>query len=178
MRSTTDKDKLLLFLRELGSHVKGSGRIYLTGGGTALLHDWRAMTIDVDIKADPEPDGLFEAIAELKDQLDINVELASPDQFIPVPGGWQERSRFIVRHRNVDFFHYDLYSQALAKIERGHARDLVDVSSMLASDLILADQLWVYFQEIEPKLLRYPGIDAITFRQSVLDVLGPREGNL
>jgi hypothetical protein len=53
-------------------------RFYLVGG---------KKTIDLDMKADPEPLGFFEAIAELKDSLDTNVELASPDLFIPeVPG--------------------------------------------------------------------------------------------
>jgi hypothetical protein len=31
------------------------GRIYLTGGATALLYGWRSTTIDVDLKANPEP---------------------------------------------------------------------------------------------------------------------------
>ena len=51
----------------LGQRVKGPRTIYLTGGATALLFGWRAKTIDLDIKADPEPRGLFEAIAELKE---------------------------------------------------------------------------------------------------------------
>lgn len=72
----------------LGKQVRGKGRIYFTGGATAVLYGWRPMTIDIDIKPEPEPAGLFEAIAELKEELEINVELASPDQFIPViPGG-------------------------------------------------------------------------------------------
>ena len=57
-------------MEALGQRVKGPGTIYLTGGATALLFGWRAKTIDVDIKADPEPRGLFEAIAELKESLD------------------------------------------------------------------------------------------------------------
>lgn len=41
------------------------------------------MTIDVDLKADPEPSGFFEAIAILKDELSVNIELANPSDFIP-----------------------------------------------------------------------------------------------
>jgi len=59
----------------LGKRVRGEGRIYLAGGATALLHGWRRMTIDIDLKPAPEPAGLFEAIAQLKEELDINVEL-------------------------------------------------------------------------------------------------------
>jgi hypothetical protein len=30
-------------------------------------------------------------------ELELNVELAAPDQFIPEVPGWRERSRFVVR---------------------------------------------------------------------------------
>lgn len=151
----------------LGNSVKGTGHVYLTGGATALLHGWRDTTIDVDLKADPEPDGFFEAIASLKDSLDVNIELAAPDQFIPELPGWRERSRFIAKHGSIEFHHYDLYSQALAKIERGHERDISDVASMLSRQLINKNRLWELFQAIEPALIRYPAITASLFRQSV-----------
>ena len=72
MRSETDRAKLERFMRALGERVQSEGTIYLTGGATALLFGWRDTTIDIDIKADPEPRGLFEAIAMLKETLDIN----------------------------------------------------------------------------------------------------------
>jgi hypothetical protein len=34
----------------LGRHARGPGRVYLTGGATALLEGWRASTVDVDLK--------------------------------------------------------------------------------------------------------------------------------
>jgi hypothetical protein len=77
------------------------------------------MTIDIDIKPEPEPAGLFEAIALLKDELDVNVKLASPDQFIPALPGWRERSLFIAIHGLVEFFHYDPYGQAFPNCNGG-----------------------------------------------------------
>jgi hypothetical protein len=65
VRADSDKAKLEELIGSLGQRVKGPGTIYLAGGATALLFGWRAKTIDVDSKADPEPRGLFEAIAEL-----------------------------------------------------------------------------------------------------------------
>lgn len=167
MRATADIAKINAFMLALGKAVKGPGRVYLTGGATALLHGWRSTTIDVDLKADPEPPGFFEAIAAIKDSLDVNVELAAPDQFIPELPGWRDRSPFIARHGPVEFYHYDIYSQALAKIERGHDRDITDVRSMLEHRLIAKEKLWELFQAIEPALIRYPGITAATFRRSV-----------
>jgi len=167
MRSETDKAKLAVFMAALGNRVRGAGRIYLTGGATAVLHGWRPMTIDIDLKGDPEPAGLFEALAALKNGLDINVELASPDQFIPPIPGWRERSLHIARHGQLDFYHYDPYSQALSKLQRGHTRDLLDVRSMLRDGLIRCRQLQEMFDSIESELIRYPAIDPASFRTAV-----------
>ena len=156
----------------LGGRVCGEGEIYLVGGATAVLHGWRPMTIDIDIKPDPEPPGLFEALAMLKNELDVNVELASPDLFIPAIPGWRERSLFIARHGQVRFFHYDPWGQALAKLQRRHERDLRDVASMLGTGLIQKQRLWEMFRQIEPQLIRYPAIDPASFRAAVREFCG------
>ena len=163
MRPPVDIARLNDFMSAMGRKTKGSGRIYLTGGATALLHGWRPMTVDVDIKADPEPPGFFESIASIKDELSLNVELASPSDFIPELPGWRERSLFVCRHGLLDFYHYDPYSQALSKLERGHSRDLADVEAMLRDELIRKDLLLELFMEIEPMLIRYPSLDPKSF---------------
>jgi hypothetical protein len=167
MRAETDKTKVEMFMVALGQRVRGEGVVYLTGGATAVLHDWRFMTIDVDIKPDPEPPGLFEALATLKEELDINIELASPDHFIPAITGWRERSLFIAQHGPIRFYHYDPYGQVLSKIQRRHERDLRDAESFVASGLIQVERLRKLFAEIEPDLIRYPAIDAQSFRTAV-----------
>ena len=53
-------------VEELAAKARGPGNVYFTGGATALLLGLREQTIDVDIKLDPEPAGVFEAIADLK----------------------------------------------------------------------------------------------------------------
>jgi hypothetical protein len=155
-------------MEALGRRVNSPGRIYLTGGATALLHGWRPMTVDVDLKADPEPGGLFEAIAVLKNELAVNIELACPSDFIPELPGWRERSLFIASHGKLEFYHYDPYSQALSKIERGHPRDLKDVDAMLRAGLIRPEPLIDLFQQIEPQLIRYPALDSASFRAAVM----------
>lgn len=173
MRGETDRDKISRFMAALSERARGPGHVYLVGGGTAVLIGWRETTIDLDIKADPAPAGLFEAIAQLKEIIDINVELASPADFIPELPGWRARSLFIARHGQIDFFHYDPASQALAKIERGHARDVADVAAMLDRALMSREQLWALFLKIEPRLIRYPAVDAAAFRMAVIAVCRP-----
>jgi hypothetical protein len=176
MRLEADICKIESFMAVTGQRVRGKGRIYLAGGATAVLHGWRPMTIDIDIKPEPEPDGLFEAIAQLKDELDINVELACPDQFIPALPGWRERSLFIAIHGFVEFFHYDPYAQALAKLHRGHERDLQDAQSFLRHGLIQLDLLRELFKMIEPQLIRYPAIDPAAFRATVTEYCHENRG--
>ena len=65
-------------MRALGNEAEGETRLYFTGGATAVLLGWRTSTVDVDIKMDLESDLLFRAIPQIKDRLEINVELAAP----------------------------------------------------------------------------------------------------
>jgi hypothetical protein len=172
-RAPVTADDVRRLMRALGAYARGPGRVYLTGGATAVLKGWREATVDVDIKLDPEPAGVFEAIARIKDELNVNVELASPDQFIPEPPGSRERAEFIAREGLVEFYHYDLYAQALAKIERGHARDLNDAAAMVRAGAVEPARLAGMFAAIEPALVRFPGISADAFRAKVERFLQP-----
>ena len=158
-------------MQELAAAARSSGKVYFTGGATALLLGFRDQTIDIDLKLDPEPEGAFEAIAELKNRLDLNVELASPGDFIPAAADWRERSRHITSIGRLQFFHYDLSLQALAKLERGHAQDLEDVASFLRGGYVTPNELKARFAQIEPGLLRYPAIDPPQFKQKLEDFL-------
>jgi hypothetical protein len=101
--------------------------------------------------------------------------IASPAHFIPELPGWRERSLFIERVGRVSFYHYDPYAQALAKIERGHGKDLDDVRQLLARRLVEPGLLRELFQTIEPQLHRYPAVDPVSFRKRLEQVLRPRE---
>jgi hypothetical protein len=167
MRELADARHIEEFMRALGRTAKTDGRVYLTGGATAVLHGWRASTIDVDIKVIPDRDELLREIPKLKEQLNLNVELAAPSDFIPVSNGWEERSPLIRREGKVSFHHFDLVAQALAKAERGHAQDLLDVEQMISSGLVDRAEALEQFESIEPELYRFPAIDPSSFRRSV-----------
>ena len=141
---------------------RGKERATWSVARTAVLLGWRETTIDVDIELDPEQDELLRALPAIKDELQINVELASPLHFIPVPAGWEERSPSVGRDGRLTFKHFDLYSQALAKLERGHNQDLEDARVMLERGLVEAVPLRSAFEEIEPQLYRFPAIDPAT----------------
>jgi hypothetical protein len=154
-------------MERLAGSVKGPGKIYFTGGATALLLGFRQQTIDVDVKLDPEPAGAFEAIAVLKDELDLNIELASPADFVPVTATWREGSQLIAAIGRVEFYHFDFTLQALAKIERGHKQDVSDVKDFIGRGHTTKEQLRAAYAEIEPRLIRYPAINPIAFKKKL-----------
>ncbi len=169
MRDLTTKDRILEFIGRLARVTRSPIRVYLTGGSTAVLLGWRESTVDVDIRFEPETDEIFRAIPKLKEELQINVELASPPDFIPEVPGWRDRSLFIDTVASVSFYHFDLYSQALSKIERGHEKDRADVRSMLHSGLIDWTRLEELFELIRPDLYKYPALNESKFASYVYE---------
>jgi hypothetical protein len=78
----------------------------------------------------------------------------------------------VFREGNVDVHHFDLYSQALSKIERGFRQDLEDVRNMIAGDLVQPARLRELYEAVEPELYRYPAIDPVALRQKIAATLG------
>ena len=91
MRKPLDAQGLEIALSTLASRSRGAGAIYLTGGACAVHQGWREATLDIDLKIDPEPQKIYEAIQYVKRHCHINIELASPADFIPELTGWRER---------------------------------------------------------------------------------------
>jgi hypothetical protein len=174
MRAPVTEPRLREFMRALAAAAQEPGRIYLTGGATAVLRGWRDSTVDVDVKLVPDSDRILRAIPDLKESLHINVELASPADFLPELPGWQERSPFIAREGKLDFFHYDFYAQCLSKLERGHRKDRQDVDAMLAEKLVDPARLLELFERIEPQLYRFPAVNGAALRQRVAELQYPR----
>ena len=172
MRHDIQKQQIQELFVELAKRCKGPGKIYIVGGSTAVLSGWRESTVDVDMKISPEPKGVFEAIQILKNELQVNIELASPDDFMPALPEWEQRSQFITTINGVTFYHYDFYAQALSKILRAHDRDMKDVQSMLDHKLVEKARLYELFCEIESQLIRYPSIKISDFRKKVEAVVG------
>jgi len=171
MRQEVSADRLEKFMKAIGRAGRKSARIYLVGGATAVLLGWRETTIDIDLKIVPEVDEILRRLPQLKEDLQINIELASPDNFIPPLPGWEERSSYIGKEGAIEFFHYDFYAQALAKIERGHTMDLLDVRKMIERKLIDPTRLLELYSRIEDGLYKYPAIDPKTFRTALQDFL-------
>jgi hypothetical protein len=167
MRERADAERVRRLAAELGRTVPAGTKMYLTGGATAVLEGWRESTVDIDVRFEPNSDAPLRRIAELKEKLAVNVELASPIDFLPELPGWRDRSRFRFREGNLEVFDFDLYSQALSKLERGFELDLEDVDSMMESEVLDPRKLLELFEAIESELFRFPAVDPNVLRDSV-----------
>lgn len=177
MRADADKRRIDALLTELGKRGSTGDRIYVAGGTSAVEVGWREFTQDVDLRIESRNDEpLLRAIAELKERLDVNVELASPLDFLPEPSGWRERSTFLGRYGAVDVFHIDFALQALAKLERGLDRDLNDVLAMLERGLTSTRAIRETYEAVEPDLYRFPAIDVQELRGVILDFIARHPG--
>lgn len=160
-------------LRELMSELARTAprgesfRVYLVGGGTAVLAGWRSATIDADLCADR--DEVFRDIQGIKERLQLNIELARPEDFVPALRGSAERHRFIERVGSIDFYHYDPYAQLLSKVVRGFRKDLLDAERFVQSGWVDIRRFRDLVEAIpESAYSRYPNLS----RESVLEAVG------
>jgi hypothetical protein len=97
MRQRVGQQDIEHFLTEVG-RTRQAGRLYLTGGA-ALVHRGIRLgqTLDIDIQVTIDPGNLTAQIAQLKQKMNINIEFASPGDFLPLPTQWEVRSEFMNR---------------------------------------------------------------------------------
>jgi len=99
MRPPVDAERIEALAELLGRAAQEETTLYLTDGATAVVVGWRPSTADADIRLEPDPDRLMRRVSEAKEELRINIELASPPDFVPELAGWRERSPFVLRAR-------------------------------------------------------------------------------
>ena len=154
-RPPATRERIVEFLHALGDRFNKPGRIYLVGGTTIVMEGLRKQSVDVDLTYqidDNDHDTFLKTIRELKDQLNINIEEASPGDFIPLPSGSSDRAIYVGRFGQLDVYHFDLYSTVLSKIARGSEEDFSDAMGLVRMKRIELSVLEKYFDEIRPRL--------------------------
>lgn len=174
MRPDVDRARVQQLLAALGRRLSAPHTLYLVGGSSAVLVGWRGSTRDVDVRPEPDSDEVLRALSELKNELDVNIELASPLDFLPELEAWRDRSPYVGSWGALHVRHLDFRLQALAKLERGLDTDLDDVHAMLARDLVSAEELRAGFDAMRASLFRFPGVDVPRFARALDGVVGPR----
>ncbi len=156
------------FLQRLGRCYRHTGTVYLVGGSSLLLVLAKESTFDIDLKFEVPPEYHTEFIRCLRQvgrELKVPVEQASPDQFIPLPNGYQERRQFVGQFGNLEVFHFDFYSVALSKLHSGNEKDFADVIRMIRQGVIELPTLEIQFREILPRYENLLSADPESFQR-------------
>jgi hypothetical protein len=161
LREPVDRERIDRFLNALGQEIRAPLRIYLVGGSVMVDLALRSTTLDVDFVLDADDQRAlseFERfLPRLKDRLNINAEPASPKDFMPVPSGALDRSRFVRSYGRVSVYHYDYRALVLSKVARSAERDLQDVELLIREGVVSwrdVEQAWGEVQGSETGWLR------------------------
>ncbi len=159
-------------MRELARSAKPKRayRVFLVGGGPAVLEGWRESSIDADLYA--AQDDIFRDVQTIKERLRLNIELVRPEDFVPPLDGSDTRHVFIETVGSVSFYHYDPYAQLLSKVVRGFARDLIDAKALVANGMVDPDRFRNLVEDIpESVYSKYPRLSPQAVRAAVQDFL-------
>ena len=134
---------------------------------------WRDSTIDADLYSDK--DEIFHDVQAIKERLQLNIEFARPEDFVPALAGSESRHVFIETVGKVSFYHYDPYSQLLSKVVRGFNRDMLDASSFVASGMVDPKRFRSLVNGIpDVSYSKYPALSRRGVLEAVDEFLGER----
>jgi hypothetical protein len=159
MRNEATREILRELMKELAKRAPRTGKyhVYFVGGGTAVYLGWRPSSVDVDVCSDQ--DVVFRHIQEIKERLNINIEFARPEDFVPPLKGSASRHVFIEAIGSITFHHYDPYAQLLSKVTRGFKRDIEDAREFVNSGLVDVPKLRSLVATIpDSAFARYPAL--------------------
>jgi Nucleotidyltransferase of unknown function (DUF6036) len=88
--------------------------------------------------------------------MNINIEFASPGDFLPLPTQWETRSEFIKRYHQVDVFYFDWYSITLSKMQRANRQDVLDVQLLVRQGCVEVHELDRLYQDVLAKIGQPP----------------------
>ncbi len=105
---------------------------------------------------------LFRNIQEIKERLNINIEFARPEDFVPPLKGTADRHVFIDTVGTITFYHYDPYAQLFSKVVRGFQRDLDDARKFMDSGMVNPQKFRALVAAIpDSAYARYPNLSRI-----------------
>ena len=168
VRRSLTRSGIRELMRELAHSAprRGSYRVYFVGGSTAVLAGWRESTIDADLYSDHED--IFHDVQGIKERLQLNIEFARPEDFVPPLAGNERRHVLIETIGKVSFYHYDPYTQLLSKVVRGFNRDVLDAERFLASGMVNGERFRALVDDIpDSAYARYPALS----RQAVVEAV-------
>lgn len=168
MREELTRDRLISLMKELARTAPPDGnyRVYLLGGGTAVYLGWRRSSVDVDLFSDQQD--VFGDIQAIKERLNMNIEFARPEDFVPPLRGTLDRHVFVDTIGRISFYHYDPFAQLLSKVVRGFQRDLDDAREFVRRGMVDPRRFRNLVAEIpDSAYARYPSLSRSGVEEAV-----------
>lgn len=164
--STISRANIEQFLQTLGKHFQQPSNLYLAGEA-ALVHlglrNGTTSTLNVVIETTDEP-MMVTYIQRCAEQVHLSVDFTSPEDVVPIPWTWQDRSRYVGPYGYIDVFYFDFVSLALSNMLQGGEQNLNDVWLLVRQRLVTLNDLDEAYLEVQPRMGRKP-YDQIQPRQ-------------
>lgn len=139
--------------------VTAPSRLYLVGATSHLLEGWRDRVSALELAGVTGDFELMGAVRSAAVALGLRIAWESPAEVIPLPEGWEERSRAVAAgviepagHLNVR--HFDPYSVVLRLVARGDEGDYLVALEYLRRGWIERDRLEELHAEVVPRFTR------------------------
>ncbi len=131
--------------------------LFLIGGGALCLlgNPRRTMDIDFSLTISETTQALFGAMMTVADNMRIELEVITIEDFMPVPADASLRHQFIGQFGPIEVYIFDPYTIALSKLARGLETDIQDVLFLLENELIELEQLVILVEEAIPIAWEY-----------------------
>ena len=177
MRHELTRERLRELLRAIANAAPPGGpyHVYVVGGGTAVDLGWRRSTLDADLFS--HGDDVFRDIQGIKERLEVNVEFARPEHFVPALAGSEERHMLLETIGSVTFFHYDPYAQTFAKVVRGFRLDLEDAACFVRNGYVDPTRLESLVRGIPASAwAKYPSLTPASVLDAVTEFVAGSRG--
>ena len=114
---------LLDFLHRLAPFATGEIAVYLIGESSQVFESWRSWTAQIELAAPAARPDFSAAMAETAADMDVRLINEFPGDLIPLPEGYEHRSRPAATIGRLAVHHFDPYATAYRFIARGDEPD-------------------------------------------------------
>ncbi len=136
------KSRIEAFLTAVGKRCEPASTLFLLGGGALELLGSVRPTLDLDYVGDDlQLTNLQQLMAQIADEMHIELEAVPIAGFVPLPEHSEERSVLVGEFGNLAVYVFDPYTIALSKLDRGFDTDIDDILFLVRRHLITVDQL-------------------------------------
>lgn len=146
MSGLVTRSVLLEYLRRLARSYADAGTVYLIGETSQVYESCRSWTARIELTSSAsDPDRFEAARTEATAEMDVQVIDEFPGDLVPLPDGYQERSRPAAFFGALEVRHFDAYAAAFRFMARGDEPDYHLV-------LTYVKQGWIDLDEMDERL--------------------------